>query len=142
MERKDWTLLALAAAKGEPLSPVQLQKSLFLLGKVHARRVGRRFYTFQPYHYGPFDQSIYEDAEQLARDGLAVVTMAPHGRWSEYRASAEGVARSKAVRAEAPNAAVEYLERAVEWCRSLSFQQLVRAIYAKYPEFRQNSVFR
>jgi hypothetical protein len=124
MERKDWTLLALAAAKGEPLSPVQLQKSLFLLGKVHARRVGRRFYTFQPYH------------------GLAVVTMAPHGRWSEYRASAEGVARSKAVRAEAPNAAVEYLERAVEWCRSLSFQQLVRAIYAKYPEFRQNSVFR
>ena len=32
MDRKDWTLLAIAAAKGEPLDPAQLQKSLFVLG--------------------------------------------------------------------------------------------------------------
>jgi hypothetical protein len=31
VRREDWTLLAIAAGGGQSLSPVQLQKSLFLL---------------------------------------------------------------------------------------------------------------
>ena len=33
LQKKDWTLLAIALADGQPLSPVQLQKSVFLFGK-------------------------------------------------------------------------------------------------------------
>lgn len=141
MERKDWTLLALAVAKGKPLSPVQLQKSLFLLGQTHRDLVGSPYYDFQPYHFGPFDSSVYEDAATLATEGLAVISTAPHGRWQEYRASPDGVEQAKVLLAEAPEVVTSYLERTVDWCRSLSFQQLVRAVYAEYPEFRQNSVF-
>ncbi len=33
LRRRDWTLLAVAAAGGAPLTPVQSQKILFLLGE-------------------------------------------------------------------------------------------------------------
>ena len=33
LRRRDWTLLAVAAAGGASLTPVQLQKILFLLGE-------------------------------------------------------------------------------------------------------------
>jgi len=33
LRRRDWTLLAVAAAGGAPLTPVQLQKTLSLLGE-------------------------------------------------------------------------------------------------------------
>jgi hypothetical protein len=34
-----------------------------------------------------------------------------------------------------------YLEKVADWVSSLSFPQLVRAIYAKYPKYKANSVF-
>ena len=36
----------------------------------------------------------------------------------------------------------EYISRVFQWVRALSFEQLVRAIYAQYPEMKENSVFR
>ena len=50
LDRKDWALLAIAnAGHGVSLSPVQLQKSLFLLGRELGSKVGANFYDFQPY---------------------------------------------------------------------------------------------
>ena len=49
MTRQDWLLLVLAAAGGKPLSPLQLQKSLFLVGHDLAKLVGAGFYTFRPF---------------------------------------------------------------------------------------------
>src|SRR5439155_6656754 len=53
--RSAWVLLALLAAEGHSLTPVQLQKCLFLLGSRRPKDVGRDFYHFRPYDYGPFD---------------------------------------------------------------------------------------
>jgi hypothetical protein len=36
---------------------------------------------------------------------------------------------------------VAFLAKVVDWVASLSFPQLVRAIYEKYPRFKANSVF-
>jgi len=41
-----------------------------------------------------------------------------------------------------PDGAVAYLREVVPWAQSLSFNELVRAIYEAYPEPRANSVFR
>lgn len=141
--KRDWTLLALAAANGEPLTPVQLQKSLFLLGQQFPEAVGRNFYRFQPYNYGPFTSAIYEDAATLHSEGLAVRSTALGPRpWYEYAASPQGIERANEVVHKADAAAVAYLRRIVEWARGLSFQQLVSAIYEKYPEQKANSIFR
>jgi len=136
MTKRDWTLLAIAAADGEALSPVQLQKVLFLLGEFKLK--GRNnFYNFIPYNYGPFDPEIYRDAEALEADRL--VTVQAGGRWKQYAATPRGLALAERLNADAD--ALDYLRRVVKWARSLTFQELVTAIYKRFPEYRVNSVF-
>ena len=89
MDRKDWTLLAIAAAKGEPLDPAQLQKSLFVLGSERSADVGRGFHQFRPYHYGPFAASVYHDAEELEKQGLVAITTP--GSVRKYEATSAGL---------------------------------------------------
>ena len=139
MNRADWTLLALSAAEGEPLTPVQLQKSLYVLGRECADDVGSDFYDFQPYNYGPFDATVYSDAESLEERGLAVRMRSPYRSWVEYAATPQGLKRAKDLPVD-PHVR-RYLRSLVEWSRRLTFNQLVRAIYQRYPETRARSIF-
>lgn len=77
MTRQDWLLLVLAAAGRKPLSPLQLQKSLFLVGYDLAKLVGPDFYTFRPFDYSPFDATVYRDAEEQAAQGLVTIRSHP-----------------------------------------------------------------
>lgn len=141
MNRKDWALLAICAANGKGLSPVQLQKTLFLLGRELPKAVGNGYYDFKAYHYGPFDRHVYDDAERLAAAGEVAITQREGENWNRYLATAEGCSRADSIKEQAPHDAVEYLNRVVQWALRQSFQQLVRAVYEKYPEMRANSVF-
>ncbi len=142
MQRQDWLLLALSAAQGNPLSPVQLQKALFLLGEKHPSSVGRGYYHFIPYNYGPFDRLVYIDAERLRDAGLVSIEQRPGQQWNEYALTPHGMATATQLRQTAPSQAVDYLDELVPWTCSQSFESLVRAVYAEYPNMRQNSVFR
>lgn len=142
MKRKDWTLLAIAAADGHEVTPVQLQKVLFILGKEKADRVGPGFYKFKPYNYGPFSSDVYFDADTLDAEGLVDADAGSATRsWTTYRATPEGIAAARKLRASAPKDAVDYLGALVAWARKLSFQQLVSSVYDRYPEQRVNSIF-
>lgn len=140
LRRADWTLLALAAAEGAPLTPVQLQKTVFLLSQAAAKTLGEQLYQFAPYDYGPYDASVYRDAESLEGQGLVSVTR--DGRWRVYAATPAGVDRASKIAAQVPPTLLDYLRSVVKWARGLSFQDLVRAIYKDYPEYRVNSVFK
>ena len=137
MSRQDWNLLVLAASGGSPLQPVQLQKALFLLGQKATAWVGPTFYTFEPYDYGPFDKEIYWDVDRLVADGFAYVQS---GRMKVFGATAKGVNRAEELGTKIPEMWT-YVKQLVAWVRSLSFNDLVRAIYAEYPEYRAKSVF-
>jgi hypothetical protein len=142
MNREDWVVLALDCAGARALSPAQMQKSLFLLGEELPGILGTAdFYRFVPYNYGPFCKQIYDDAESLAARGLVTILREPGVRYLQYEATAEGRELAKRLRAKADARAVAYLEQVVTWAKRQSFSQLVRSIYEKYPEFRQNSVF-
>lgn len=142
MNRKDWTLLVLAAAKGKPLTPVQLQKTLFLLGQQLPDATSGDYYRFTPYHYGPFDSTVYDDARDLRDEGLAVITQSSRGRWSEYAATPATIEEAGRVRQEIDAKVASYIEKLVEWVQSLSFEDLLRSVYAAYPEMKERSVFR
>lgn len=142
MHRRDWALLTLAAAAGEELTPVQLQKVLFLVGERQRDKVGRGFYVFSPYNFGPFSADVYADAEQLEREGLARIDRGAPGRsWSLYAITPEGTERAREVALKAPQGLPEYIGRLVAWARPLTFQQLVSAVYRAYPGQRKNSIF-
>ncbi len=141
MNRKDWLLLIIAAAEGDLLSPVQLQKSMFLLGEKQKRAVGKGFYKFEPYAYGPFCVDLYRDAEELEQEGLVSIHQIMSGRWREYRITPEGSDQAKSVRESVSEDVINSLEEKVTWVRALSFHELVREIYKMYPKYRKNSVF-
>lgn len=140
MDRKDWTLLAISFADETGLSPVQLQKCVFLLGREQKDQVGDEFYEFSAYNYGPFSKLVYQDAEALASEGLVLIDR-PAGSYATYRITTEGAERARQLQSEAPSRTVAYLKAVVEWAQQLSFSELLRAIYSKYPGYRANSVF-
>jgi uncharacterized phage-associated protein len=142
VRRSDWALLAIAAARGELLTPVQLQKVLFLLGAQKPQDVGQPFYAFRPYNYGPFSSDVYLDADALEQEGLVRIDRSGPGRsWSVYRATPEGLDQATRLAAQLPADLSSYLDRLVQWARLLTFQQLVSAVYSAFPEQRANSIF-
>jgi hypothetical protein len=141
MNPQDWTLLAISAADAKGLTPVQLQKVLFLLGREMEHELGGSFYKFRPYHYGPFDRAVYDDAEKLSNQEAIDVSQRVGENWNRYVISDEGRKQAEFVKKRASNGAVEYLERVVDWALRQSFPQLVNAIYTKYPDMKVNSVF-
>ena len=141
MEKEKWLLLTIAAGGQEGLTPVQLQKSLFLLGEsLSQKALGKTFYKFEPYNYGPFNMTIYSDAECLGRQGLVEIQHEGR-RWPQYRATAAGVRCAHDVRRALSEKVRDHLDAVVKWTQSKSFSQLIRAIYEKFPQYRKYSVF-
>ena len=62
MKRNELCLLMMALANGNPYTPVQVQKALFLATENLPSLLGKSpKYTFVPYDYGPFDKQVYQD---------------------------------------------------------------------------------
>ncbi|MDE0384397.1 MAG: hypothetical protein OXI22_10975 [Defluviicoccus sp.] len=141
MERDDFVLAAMAAIPGQAFSPVQVQKFFFLLDKKVSGFVGGPHFDFIPYDYGPFDKDVYRSLEILATNGLVRVLPANPARSREYMVTNEGL-RVGATHLDTLDEAVQgYIRRLAEWVLSLSFSQLVSAIYKEFPDMRENSVF-
>jgi hypothetical protein len=141
MKRQDWLLLVVDAARDKRMSPVQLQKTLFLLGQAAPKWVGRGFYKFIPYDYGPFDATIYDDARGLATQGMLEIIRLPGETWHTYSCTPNGQDRAQGLREDMKPERLEYVNRLVSWVKDLSFNDLLRAVYKAYPRYAENSVF-
>lgn len=141
MNRRDFALMALAGARRQPFSPVQLQKLLFLLDRNIGARVGGSGFDFQPYHYGPFDQSVYATFGQLEHQGLAEIQNREQGAWRRYRLTEAGQSEGERLWHAVDGRLVEYIVSICDFVRSQSFAGLVSSIYRAYPEMKVNSVF-
>ncbi len=139
MTRQDWLLLMLAAAGRKPLSPLQLQKSLFLVGYDLAKLVGPDFYTFRPFDYGPFDATVYRDAEEQAAQGLVTIRSHPVTR-RVFSLTMRGMTRARALEPGLPTEAARHCRYIVQWAQSQTFQELTQAIYEHFPAYAERSV--
>ncbi|WP_373503139.1 hypothetical protein [Aestuariivirga sp.] len=139
--RLDWLLLAVAHRRGEALSPVQIQKAMFLMRQEAAAIVGDDFYHFVPYNYGPFDSDIYRDLDSLTERGLIAKLNVPNRSWQYFAATPIGMDAAEGVKKAVGATGSDFLGRVVDWVSSQPFPELLKAIYSKYPEFRKNSVF-
>lgn len=132
--RKD-ILIAIVAAAGEKgLDPVQLQKSVFLVGEKFEGCLPEDFYQFKPHDYGPMAVDVYRDIEACCYD-----------RSVDVRADADN-RPNYLVREQTKGALPDRLDseirRIVAWVTCMSFNELIRAIYYRYPEQQENSKFR
>ena len=98
LTRQDWLLLTLSRSPGGAMSPVQIQKALFLFGQEVGGAVGTQYYSFVPYDYGPFDSAIYVDLRRMMNKGHVGEEWSPGRSWKElhaYRPRPEGRARAR-----------------------------------------------
>jgi hypothetical protein len=142
MDRRELVLAVLAAGKGRAFSPVQIQKAVFLIDKnlPHLVHRGPKF-DFVPYNYGPFDRGVYTEAENLQRDGDAIISPSSNGRWMTYAASKSGLASGDLVLQRLKLKSRRYIESVAEWVLAQSFGSLVKSIYDVYPDMKENSIF-
>ena len=141
MDRESLVLAALAPANGASHTPVQLQKLLFLIDRSVNDKVGGPHFDFEPYDYGPFDKDVYSTIEQLALKGLVKTEDSGRG-WKKFALTSEGqnLAESQLETLDANTR--DYFGKLSRFVLSLSFTQLVSAIYKSFPEMKVNSVFK
>lgn len=137
MTRTEYVLAVMAAVRA-PLSPVQLQKLFFILDRKAAASVGGPHFQFEPYNYGPFDPAVYTEVETLAAQGAAFINGLGGGR--RYGITANGLHEGEAKLKELP--AADYVRRVGEYVTSMTFAQLVSAVYTEFPEMKAKSIFR
>ena len=142
LTRQDWLLLALSKSPGGTMSPVQVQKALFLFGQEVGDSLGPEFYSFEPYDYGPFDAAIYIDLRRMTRLGHVRGEWSPGRSWKNYTITGPGRTAARELERDADARLAAFLGRIVAWVGGRSFSDLLRSVYAAYPEFAVNSVFR
>ena len=140
MENKDVVLL-LVDAIGEVVTPVQLQKSVFLVSSESLDGIPSPLYNFKPYHYGPFDSDVYRDAESLHRDGLVLRVSSREGAWTDTTIMRPGWELAKQLRTQLPAQSCERIDSIASLVREKSFPELVKYIYENFPDYQENSVF-
>lgn len=140
MNRGDLVLAALAAAgQSASFRPVQVQKLFFLIDQEIPTLVDGPHFDFRPYDYGPFDSEVYSELGHLKQEGLVLVSQ---GYYRSYSLTQEGFEKGSAALKSLKQSARVYIQRASAWVLSLSFSQLVTAIYDAYPKMKANSVFK
>jgi hypothetical protein len=139
MQPRDFALAGLAGTQGR-LTPVQIQKLLFLLDRNIGQQLGGSGFAFQPYHYGPFDRRVYTTLEALRNEGLTVIDE-PVGGMRTYGLTDAGRAAAATIFATLPANFRTYISQVQQFVRSQSFAGLVSSIYQAYPEMKANSVF-
>jgi DNA-binding PadR family transcriptional regulator len=141
VKRTDLILSSLAPGSGATYTPVQIQKLLFLVDEEVADRIGGRHFNFVPYHYGPFDKTIYNDLEDLENDGAVAIERDDDLRIRKFRLTQNGAITGLHCLEKLDPVAKDYIERANKFVRERTFAQLVSAIYRAYPRMKANSIF-
>lgn len=144
MRRRDWLLILLllpgsSERENEPMDRVRIVKTLFLLGRDKSQGL-REFYEFRPYLYGPFSPDIYADLENLIGEGYVAQELSVPRNWGRYRLTSSGVTEARRASEQVSGQVRETLEALKKLVTGLSFLDLLRHVYKKYPEFAQASV--
>jgi len=141
MKRHEVVLAAMAPAQTKPFKPVQVQKLFFLLDKNIAEFTDGPHFDFQPFDYGPFDKSVYQELEKLGSCGLIEIIMDDFSGSKTFRLTPNGYNTGIDLLRQQPDVIGEYIDDIVDWLLTSSFSQIVSTIYKEYPEMSVNSVF-
>ena len=141
IERKSWALLVIALAKGVGVTPVQLQKTLFLLGQKYLNVVGSDYYNFKPYDYGPFSVDVYCDLEELQKDGLIIAYPSPSGRWNMYGVTKKGQISAEEIEKELDSDAISFIREKINHFQTITFKEILKEVYIEFPKYAEKSVF-
>ena len=141
-KREEITLLAIALAEADGLSPVQLQKTVFLFQELLLTDVGiSERYQFIPHNYGPFCSDIYSDAILLSCDSLITIDKENGRSYNSYHITPSGSKKAEGILKSWDESNVEYASNIVKWVKQQTFRSLVSTIYKNWPKYKEKSIF-
>lgn len=123
--RRGWLLSAVSVAGQSGLSPVQLQRTLFLVCQKREELVGPDFYEFESNGSAPVSLALYADIDALVTAEYIVKEWVPESSCSTIRLSDTGRARAADFRRKMKKEALGGLEDAVAWVKEQSYQEMV-----------------
>lgn len=124
--RRGWLLLAIAVSGTSGLSPVQLQRSLFLVAQKREEQVGAGFYEFEDAHgSAPTSPALYADLDALVVAEDVDKEWVPESAASAFRLSNSGRAKAEEFRRKVKKDALSGLEDAVAWVKEQSYLDLM-----------------
>ena len=142
MTRDQIILAAMSTVGQKSFRPVHIQKLFFLIDDRLCKKTGGPHFAFKPYDYGPFDQDVYHELDNLVQDGLVEISDpgqdGPRSYWLTDAGQELGDAALSTLEPLTQNA----IDRLANFVRPLSFGDIVSAIYLEYPEMKVNSVFK
>ncbi|QGA54558.1 hypothetical protein GFS03_08230 [Sulfolobus sp. E5-1-F] len=114
------TILELAREKQIVLSKTKIQKLVFLVQK----ELGKEYFKFVPYKYGPWSSELAEELDKLVNEGIVKKYEKDSSNFYELQTQAE---KDKEV------------ERKANKYISMPLEYLLALIYARYPEMTELS---
>jgi hypothetical protein len=96
-------------------------------------------------NYGPFSGAIYTDLEEFISAQLVREVGTPGYTWSRYQVTGAGIDEAQQLMVnlgERDATAVNRLSRIKQDVLSRGFNDLLRYVYERYPDFASQSVFR
>ncbi len=134
------TISQLAENPGEqyPLDRIRVQKAIFLLTQ-RGSPAWRSLYSYYPYNWGPYSSELSSDTDALVRAGL--LENVPGARYGQYRATPHGEARASQAWVALTAQEQSFIRTVRAYVTSRSFTQLLREIYAAYPDYATASQF-
>ncbi|MCY3574665.1 MAG: hypothetical protein OXG92_09335 [Chloroflexi bacterium] len=137
VDRRDVLLAIIEAAAGRGLKRAHLQKAVFLVAEEFKGRLPDDFYEFTKYHFGPYSQTVYRDAEILNDSGCINIKYG-----ADRREDVFSIVKDCGIESiDLPVDVDRFIKESVDWILGMDFQELVWAIYYLYPEYQENSRF-
>ncbi len=123
------------------VDPVRVMKGIFLINQESPRHwlPAEARYKFEPYLCGPFAVGVYHDLERLTDLGYALMNLGAERSW---RITPAGRELAKSALGDLPPGLQTYIQEVRGFVSSVSFRELLNAVYDKYPKFATRSVFR
>jgi hypothetical protein len=138
------TLLLYFLGSDRKLDPIRIMKGLFVFTMEAPQSwvsTDSR-YRFFAHSWGPYSREVDNDLNKLSLHGYLQESQAQGKNWSYYSLTEEGRRKAQEVAQQFPAPAVAYLSTVREFLLKLSFRKLLDTIYARYPDYAANSLFK
>lgn len=123
-----------------PLDRVRMQKAVFLLVQ-RGSQEWHRLYDYAPYNWGPYSRALTVDVDDLAARHLMAIEGVQGYQYGRYVTTPAGDQAASASWVRLSTAEQHFLRQVRSYVTSRSFNDLLREVYAAYPEFATESRF-
>lgn len=121
------------------IDPLRIMKGIFLICQEIDEF--KNLYKFEPYLYGPCSFEIYSDLRRLMTKGIVQEHAQEIHYWSLYSLTDAGKEIAQQIIKKIPKESLNKISDIKQTITKLSFIELLKFIYRKYPDYAKKSIF-